>query len=361
MKICFFNLNAYSIFNPQSNAPIGGTEVQLYNVANYLSNDPGLQVSFIVGDWNQPSVEEIGNIKVYKSINLKKGIINHILAPFEIWRILNDLDADVYVASSAGAEIGIISLFCKLNRKKNIYRTAHDIDCNREFVKNNGITGKMFEYGIKNSTKIIVQSERNAEMIKQNYGLDVKVIKNSYFINEYPDSLKKYILWVGRLEKWKNPEKFLEIVKLFPENEFIMISQQVKKEEYVKIRSEAEKIKNLRFIEKIPFLSIQNYFNDAILFIGTSEYEGFPNTYLQACMGKTPIVSYKVNPDEFINKNNLGYCAKGDFLLMIEQIKRILLDQDDWYEKSKNAFKYVKENHNIERVGHEWKEMINSL
>ena len=50
-KICFVNINAYSLFNPDSNAPIGGTEVQLFTLANCLKKY--FDTSFIVGNWGQ--------------------------------------------------------------------------------------------------------------------------------------------------------------------------------------------------------------------------------------------------------------------------------------------------------------------
>lgn len=364
IKVCFSNLNAYSLFNPKSEAPIGGTEIQLFNVANYLVQNKEFEIFFVVGDWGQSNVEKYKRIRVYKSASLEKKIGNYIKAPFLIWNSLNKINADIYIASSAGAEIGLIAFFCKIKGKKFIYRTAHDIDCNEEFIKNNGVVGKIFEYGIKNASKIVVQNERNHAMMKHNYGVISGIIFNSWNLNQNKENaIKNYILWVGRCVQWKNPKLFLKVVSNLPNFEFIMICPKQKNQIkfYEKIKKESEEFRNIKFIESIPFLEIQEYFNKAKLFVGTSEHEGFPNTYIQSCIGRTPIISYKVNPDDFIKNNRVGYCSDGDFDLMLNQIKKILSDEKDWKIKSENAYKYVKKNHDIRVIGKKWEKVIQGL
>lgn len=363
IRICFFNLNAYSLFNPKSEALIAGTEIQLFNTANYLSFDDEFKVFFVVGDWKQGSIENYGKILVYKSISLEKRVLNYIKAPFLIWRILKKINAHFYVASSAGIEIGLLALFCKINNKNFIYRTAHDIDCSGEYSRR-GIAGKIYNFGIKNASAVVTQTEKNQKMLKENYQIKAIIVRNAYEINISNKPEKDgSILWVSRCAKWKNPRIFLKIAKNFPKHSFVMICNKQKDQEkfFLEIKKDADKINNLDFIEKVPFLKIQKFFNKASLFLGTSEYEGFPNTYLQACLGKAPIVSYKVNPDEFITKKNLGYCADGDFKKMVNYIKKLLDDRNDWEEKSKNAYEYVRQNHDIKNISKQWKDIIHRL
>ena len=363
-KICFINVNAYSIFNPRSKAVVGGTEVQLFNIANYLSFGNNFQISFIVGDWGQKVDEEYyGKIKLVKSFSLQKTLWNYVKAPFVLWNKLTKEDADVYIASSAGVEIGIIALFCKMKGRRFIYRTAHQIDCNLEFIKERGIVGKIYKYGLENTDVVITQNKEHQEMLWNNHKIDAIILKNCYNIKMTNKQDKKYILWVARCDKWKRPKLFLRIVKNFSQEKFIMISPRVEhnKQLFVEIEKEARQLNNLQFIEKVPFSKIQEYFNKAKLFIGTSDYEGFPNTYLQACMGGTPIISLRVNPDKFITKNSLGYCADGNFNLMLKQIKQILKNKDDWKVKSDNTLEYVKKNHDINNIGKRWEKIINKL
>ncbi len=78
-------------------------------------------------------------------------------------------------------------------------------------------------------------------------------------------------------------------------------------------------------------------------------------------MSGLPIISYKVNPDNIISKNNIGHCADGDFNKMIAQIRHLLYDDADWKLKSKNAYNYVISNHDINTIGEHWKVILNQL
>ncbi len=363
MKICIFSINIYSLFNSKSNAPIGGTEVQLFAIASFFANKCDFQVSVITGDWRQEEIEQYGKITLFRSFSLKKTISHYIRAPFILWRTLKRVNADVFIASPAGPESGIIAFFCKIYRKKFIYRTAHQMDCNGDFEKKNGLLGWLYGYGLRSADVVVTQSEEHQRMLLEG-GVSSVVIRNAFVLKEnISTENKKKILWVSRCEVWKNPKIFLEIAKKLPHESFQMISprQKNQKELFEEINRDATSIGNIEFIEKVPFFKIQKYFNEAKIFVGTSEYEGFPNTYLQACIGKTPTVSYKVNPDEFITKNNLGYCAKGNFEKMMKYIRKLLDDEKDWKEKSENAFQYVKKNHDIETVGKQWVELVSKF
>lgn len=361
VKICFFNINAYSIFNPKSGASIGGTEVQLFNAAKFLARIDNLDVSFIVGDWDQDNVERYENISLHKSFSIRRSLFNYLKAPFQLWKSLSEANAHVYIASSAGVEIGIIALFCRLQNRKFIYRTAHDIDCSGEYSKR-GIRGGAYTFGLCNADTVFTQKRENQTMLKGYYGIDAVIVRNAYNIKANDDHEKgQYVLWVSRCEKWKNPELFIEMASYLKHLHFVMICQKSTGEYFKSIEKSAKELKNIDFIDGVPFDEIQKYYTRARIFVGTSDYEGFPNTFMQACIGKTPIVSFRVNPEEFITKYNIGYCAEGDFDRMVRSVDTLMNNEADWNEKSENAFRYVRENHSIEVIGKQWEQEIYSV
>jgi glycosyltransferase involved in cell wall biosynthesis len=364
IKVCFLNLNVYSIFNPDSNAPIGGSEVQLFNIANFLADSCDFEVSVVTGDWGQQNIEIFNKIKVYKSVEMKDGLWNKLKAPWKIIKALNAASADIFIVSPAGAEVGILAFYCRIKNKKFILRTASSMECDYDFIKRKGLIGKIYNYGLKKADLVIAQSNYNKILLKENHKIDSVIVNNAFFLKENKNiSEKKYILWVGKMERNKKPNIFLEIAKLMPERKFLMISpkrnfQQDFAEEMFK---EARKIKNIEFIEKVPYNKIQKYFDEAIVFICTSDYEGFPNVHLQACIGSTPILTLNINPDNYINKNNIGYCANGNRDVLIKNLKNILDNSDELKTKAKNAYYYVYKNHNIKSIGNQWKNLICSI
>lgn len=361
MKVCFFHLKAYAVFNSKSDAPIGGTLVQMHVLAKQLSELSGFSVSFLTGDFGQSDEEVFDGIRVYKSTKLERRLRYYLRAPFSIWMALKKIDADVYIASSAGTEIGLVALFCRMHGKKMIYRTAHEWDCSGEYRKQHGFSGCCFEYGLRAAGHIVTQSEEHHVLLQKSLGLDSVIIKNSYHLREKNSLEKKTgVLWVSRCEQWKHPQLCIELAKKFPEHPFIMICPMQKHQEdfFYEIKRVAQNQINIEFIDFVPFEDIQVYFDRARVFVGTSEYEGFPNTYLQACMGGTPIVSYKVNPDHFIDRNDLGLCAQGEVGNMVSGLSRLLTDDARWQAQSHNASRYVAENHDIKKNIDLWLQIL---
>ena len=58
---------------------------------------------------------------------------------------------------------------------------------------------------------------------------------------------------------------------------------------YDKTVEQSRKVPNLDFKGFLPFTEVEKQFKKAKLFINTSEYEGFPNTFLQAWRRGIPV------------------------------------------------------------------------
>jgi glycosyltransferase involved in cell wall biosynthesis len=113
------------------------------------------------------------------------------------------------------------------------------------------------------------------------------------------------------------------------------------------IKTKAIAIDNLDFSGYIPYDEIQHYFDMAKVFVNTSFSEGFPNTFLQAAIAKTPLLSLHINPDNFIDKYNCGFYCAGDEQVLIQNLHKLLNNKTQWQEKSNNIYEYVKKKHDI--------------
>lgn len=365
-KLCFISFFAYPLFDCNCEAIFGGSELQLYQLAKRIAADNKYEIDFIVGDFGQCSDKIFDRIRVTKAFSMRKKEFRWIIGAyyqFKFLKTLKRVNADVYIQRAAGVETGIIAFFCKLFKRKFIYMTASDIDVNGEYRKKHKIFGIFYEYGIKNASAIITQREEHKRLIKDNFKKDSVVIKNSFSILSEPSSLNErdYILWIGSAQALKQPEMFLEIAEAIPEEKFVMIMPKNNIKIWEKILNKTKNIPNLKFIEKIPFDGINEYYEKAKLFINTSMFEGFPNTFVQSVMNGTPIISLNVNPDNFLNKYNCGFCTEGSKNKITEEIKRILNNKSLWTVISKNAYNYAREDHDMERNIKKVKNTIDSL
>ena len=356
LKICFVQPSVYPLFNKKNKRTFGGAEVQVYQIGNYIAdNYGGISVFYLVGNFGQEKIEIYNSVRIYRGANFLKDRSKFIQLR-EILKLLSSLkeiNADVYVQRSATAGTGLIAFFCKLFNKKFIYMASHEIDVSGEFKRKNKLAGYFYEWGLKNANLVVSQSEEQKKLLMKNYDKKSIVINSVYKIEKNIDvKNKKYVLWVGRCEKWKAPEKYIQLTENNQEIKFIMIMPKSNNEfydDYFKnIQKKASKIKNLIFIEKVIFDEIDDYFKKAKIFINTSNYEGFPNTFIQAAKNKTPIISFNVNPNNFLDKYKCGFCI-GNLKKIEEKLIELWNNKELREKLGENAYKYAKDNHDIKR------------
>lgn len=377
IKVCIFSANAYPLLNKNTKdflkyGLFGGAEIDMYILATYLVKTGRYDVTFWVGDYGQPQEEVINGIEVQKFFhrtNSNKSLLQQKAAhKAKTIKLLMSCDCDVYITEAASEYAGWLSLVEKVLRKKIfIFRLASDKNADLSFYKNDPVVTKKanrriyrwYSFAMKNVDAIISQSEKQRDLLYKNTGLNSVVVKNGFYINHSVDFTdKKYILWVARGAKLKRPELFLEMAEKLPEETFVLIMPPAHKAYsfYQYIKSEAERINNVKFIDFVSYFEIQKYYNKAKLFVNTSEYEGFPNAFIQACIGATPILSMKVNPDEFLTKNKIGICCSDDINKAVNFIRS--LDEEKIACYGGNALKYICENHNIKNIGKQYEDII---
>jgi glycosyltransferase involved in cell wall biosynthesis len=159
-------------------------------------------------------------------------------------------------------------------------------------------------------------------------------------------SLKSPVLWVGRLEPWKNPEQFINLAREYPDRRFVMIAPSFHRhEEYGKrIHETAKLVPNLTLYDFIPYQTIDSYFKNASFYISTSEKEGFPNTFVQAAMFGIPVISLNVNPDDVLTEYGFGVFCENSFEKLVVSLK---MDDAQYSKLSENAYRYACDRHDI--------------
>lgn len=366
-KVCIFSFYGYSLYNKTERTPFGGAEVQLYLLSNELAKNNGFDISIITG--NYPSKRRIfsnKNAMIYVFIPLKRSIFNYIRSAVNLLSILVSIRPDVIIQRAAGIPTFFLSAYSKISKTKFIYSISSDKDVIKGAIK--GFTGFLFYWGLKYASFIVAQNHTQIKLLEARQKSEIKniyVIKNGFYVPQQKDYLKEYLLWVGRSFKEKRPELFIELAKIFPSERFMMILQKdpkVKSQDYwSRLIQDANKVPNLALLHYVPFEEINAYFKKAKVLINTSLREGFPNTFIQALMFKTPIVSLKVDPDNILKTHEIGYVCSDDFDEMEKKLKNLLENHQN-YERIQNlAYKYVKKNHNIEMMAKFWKNLIKKI
>ena len=367
IRICIVSPFGYPLYYKNNNSRFGGgAAVQLYLIAIELVKNEKYLINIITGrdGINNEKIAEFHNIKIFNILPLKKTIYNIIKTIFIFFIYFKKINPDIIIQRASSPFTGICSFYCKFFKKSFIYSIAHEIDVNGEF-ENRGIAGKMYRFGIDNATFIIAQNEDQVlqlQKYKQKKITNIKVIKNAYEIKDVNMGKKSSILWVARCDDWKRPELFLKLAENFPNEKFVMICPKGANIPYwIKIFHSAKTLKNLTFHEFIPFHEIDQFFRAAKIFVNTSVFEGFPNTFIQASKNRTPIISLKVNPDNFLTLYKCGFSCNDDFNKMVGNLEELLEDSDLYLEYSQNSFDYAKKNHDIAKLGKEWRKVFRKV
>lgn len=366
IRIGIIHLGIYPIFNDTCRHTFGGAEVQLYHIGRKLKENPLFEVTIFVGDFDQPQVEYYDGIRLIKTVRADSphSLFLQFIRAVKLFHCLLKYDVDLFIQRTASLGTGLIAFICKLFRKKFIYMIAHDWDCNRLFEKqNNFIVRQVYRYGLKNAHSIIAQSDLQKQLLLDNYHLPAKTLPSMYPIRDLKKSDRKYYLWIARGEPWKQPEIFFELADLNPDRDFLMVCTKAlgKDDYYEDIKKMAAARGNVQFFEFVPLLKIQDVFSRAILFINTSKYEGFPNTFIQAGMTKTPILSLNVDPDNFIVKKKCGFFCENDKAKMQTFLKEAYINQTALSDYGENLYSYIKDRHDIEKYIGLLEKEINTL
>ncbi|MHC4694469.1 MAG: glycosyltransferase family 4 protein [Planctomycetota bacterium] len=358
IRICFVILNAYPLFNPEAEGVIGGAEVDSYYIASELAKDPNYRVSCIVADYGQEPIEVRESVTLIRALDFNT---RRISATLRLWRALRKADAHIYVRKLSSAVTAEVAFFCKRYGRSFVYRTASAVECDGTYLKEHYFRGKGFLWALRHADAVIAQNQTDADNLAKTAGVSAQVIRNPERLPPLDEKERRTILWVGRSADVKRPDLFLELAKQMPEQHFTMICQRaIEDTKYDGFLARAERVKNLELIQRVPFHKIHEHFLQARVFVNTSDYEGFPNTFIQACKCATPVLSLNVNPDGFLDEHKCGICCNGDWEKFVDSLKG-MLKQEQYTEFGNNARKYAEKNHDIAKIIEQYKSCFTKI
>ena len=359
-SVSFINLGAYHIFNSRSTTPTGGAEIVLFELSPHIGREH--RPTIITGDFGQDHRIRTSHTQLISSLQLTHQ--HPIIQLIKFWKALREANSDIYIESVFGKTVFMTWLFCKIYKKKFVYMTASDRECDRKNIRNSPFFGRLFNIALEHADSIVISVKHHEQLLRTHHpAISCPIVYIPHGMSRThtntPIEKKKYILWLSRCDSWKNPELFIELARQFPKEQFVMIAslQSSQKELFKKVLSSAQATPNITFIPGIPHHQTHTYFNQAKILVSTSDFEGFSMAFMQSGFAGTPVLTLNLNPDSIITDHNLGYCAHGNFELMKRQLQA-LLDPQDIRTKSENITQYMNDHYDIQEVAKQWDELF---
>ncbi len=244
-----------------------------------------------------------------------------------------------------------IALCCKLFRVRLVQFFGSDADMKQDTTglsRNVKLNIKLFRLGLALTNYFVVQNEnQKKQLLSQFKNKQLIVIPNIWGEggrNNVAD-VKKVILWVGNTRKLKRPQWVFKVAEEFPDENFVIIGGNSDDSVYNQCVDLANRAANVDFLGGLSFNETTDWFSKAKVLLCTSEYEGFPNTFLQAWSIGVPVLS-TVDPSDIIKTYNLGrICiSPAEFIKQLGEI----LDEMVYMDIKDSIGRYFKNAHALQ-------------
>ena len=367
-SICFVGLaNLPVLAREYGRHGVGGAELQQTLLAKALAAQ-GYDVSMVVADYGQPDGAVWDGIKTYKACRPEAGIpVLRFIHPrwTSLWAAMKRARADIYYTSCAGALLGQVVLFARLHGARVVFRIASNSDCDPAALLIRYWRDKrLYQYGLRRADLVLAQTPGQQQALLKNFRRESRVVASMTDTHGRRLGFEERdisVLWVGNIRALKRPELLLEAARKLPRLQFHIIGGPMPGSEslYEKVRNAAMQTPNVRFHGPIPYQEVGDFYERARIFVGTSEIEGFPNTYLQAWARGTPVVAF-LDPEQLIARNGMGR-AVTSVAQMCESIVALSDDRNAWEIASQRSREYMDNRFNLTRMTAPYIEALSNL
>ena len=335
----------------------GGAELQIWLLAKMFAR-AGHQVFIAVNDFGQPEDEVRDGVAVVKIPLRFLGGGNRYFLPDTInfVRKVRRLAPDFILMKTPNTMLFQLGL---VPGAKAVKLFASDEDA----LPAGGLPGLLYSLGVRMADGFVFQTSVQQRLAKENFRVDGRVIRNLFVPPENDGAaLEKDIdlLWVGGFEPWKQPEKLIELIRKMPERRFTVIAKPCPAGQK-QLEDELKTLPNVDYIGTVPAHLIAPYYRRCRIFLCTSRYEGFPNTFLQSWYDLAAVASLEYPCDGVLERFDCGVLASGSIEKMAEQLRMLLDDEARRRVVAANGRSYVESCHLEKNVLPEYEKFFDEL
>lgn len=416
MRVCLVALHALPAIDLSLNRPVGGTETRAWTFARGLAANGEVAVRLIVradrarAPFRRENVDVVPMrdrlYSLYESVGrcvekspsfpglrLRRWEMKliwqvPILAACRFfegkrrdpWRINSfyvDQPVDLFCTFGVQANSARVIAAAHASGRKTVLVIGSDGDLDERYTDGSPYVSPYGDVGgvcyeiIQRADAIIAQTELQQQWLRERFGRESTVIPNPIDLDEWDTlrcqevpqdvvgSLERYVLWVGRAESvHKRPEILLEVARLCPDVDFLMILNPRDRTVEERVRNQAPA--NVRIVSQAPFDRMPAVFGRAVVFVSTSSLEGFPNVFLQAAATGVPIASLEVGRT-FLESSHAGAWMDGDVPKLAEFVRTIWQDPQRRRSVAEQGRAYVADKHGLPAQSKQLKVVFESV
>lgn len=346
MKILFHSSHAHLVLERSTTRVSGGAELQIALLARELAAR-GIEVVIASGDTGQPDGIVHDGVKIRNAGKFQTGgIVDTAAALPKVARLLREERPDWVFLLGWTTWLFLFHVLQPVFGFRLGFICGLDSEVNGEFRRENPVRGFFFECAMRRCDVRFAMTG-DQERLFARRGMECGFYRNLILPRTAPPAAEKTtdLLWVSRCQPIKRPHLFLDLVERLPEARCRMVCPNEDAGLWESVRRRATGLANLEFIERVPYHEIQAVYDSAKIFVNTSEWEGWPNSFIQSGLGRTALLSLDVNPDRLFEEFRPGVFAAGRFDGMVEGARHLLGHPAELAEAQAGAARFVAELH----------------
>jgi glycosyltransferase involved in cell wall biosynthesis len=344
MKLLFFSSLAHLVLEKNNSRTSGGAELQVALLARELGA-VGCEVVIAGGDVGQPDRAMMEGVMTRNAGRFHTGKIIEMLGSIpRVIQVLNEERPDWVIVMGWTAWLFILWALRPFLGYRLDFTCSLDSEINGEYRREHPVFGRLFEFAMRrcDARHAITSDQANVFRLR---GMSATFYRYLLVPRQHPRSAPKTIdlLWVSRCQQIKRPHLFLDLAEALPETRCRMICPREDVALWESVEKRSRAIPNLEFIEKVPYHEIQEHYDCANIFVNTSTFEGFPNSFIQSGSGHAALLSLCVDPDGMIGVFNSGILGNNSIGKMIDGAKMMLSDPGMLSAMQSGSARMVKE------------------
>ncbi len=350
MKLLFLSSYAHLALDPAETHVSGGAELQVALMARELVAR-GHDCVLVCGDHGQADDRVLQGVRARVGGKFQTGgLADTLRAVPRVFRIIAEERPDFTFVFGWTTWLFFLLWPRRRGHTRLGFTCMLDTEVNGEFRRENPVRGALFEQGIRRADVRHAITDYEVECFGR-MGLDCTLYRPLIMPRTSPRVVEKSIdfLWVARCQEIKRPHAFLDLCEALPEARCVMISPNENAALWQSIADRAATLKNVRLIERVPYGEAQAWYDRAAVFVNTSTWEGFANSFIQAGQGGAAILSLSVNTDRLLTRFSAGICADGDATRFRDAARSLLHDADLRCTMQAGAERFVAEWHDNAR------------
>jgi glycosyltransferase involved in cell wall biosynthesis len=346
MKILFLSSYAHLVLEKSATRVSGGAELQVALLARELAGG-GIEVVIVGGDTGQRDGAYIEGVKIRTGGKFHSGNPVEMLGAVpRVFSVIREEKPDWVFLLGWTAWMAIVVAMRRMLGFRAGFICGLDSELTGDFRRENPVRGGLFEWGVGKCDLRFAMTEYQRALFAKR-GWSCGMYRNLILPRAFPNAGVKEVdfLWVSRCQPVKRPHLFLDLVEKLPEHTFEMICPREDVGLWEGVAARAAGMKNLLFVEKVPYHEIQAHYDAARVFVNTSEWEGWPNSFIQAGLGGAALLSLAVNPDGIFERFGLGRFAGGDFEKLKSEARGMMGDAAELERMQAGCARFVAEMH----------------